>query len=708
MGGAQSLERGVFSKNVMPLLKDLFKIPPKQVEILGGKLKFFEREWSLITGDPKILQIVRGFKLPFACKPIQKSVPRPLVFSKREKDLLDLEIRDMVLNNVIRVVKPLKGQIISNIFARPKKDDPRVRPIVNLRELNKCLVYQHFKMEQFHLLRSMIRQDQFLVRFDLKNAYWHVPVAEEDQLFLRFYWGETLYQMTVLAFGLGPAPRAFTKLMKAPIGFLRRLGFQMLIYLDDLLLMADSLEEAIWKRDSILYLLAQLGLTVNWKKSELQPSKKMEFLGFVLNTSNMTVCLTDRKAKDLKRLCQTSLEDSRMSVRELSSLIGKLQATGQAISLATLQIRNLQRLLIEAQKQLMGFECMITLDDSCKQELSWWVQNLSLWKMSPMKLDEPDLVIFSDASSGIGWGAHLEGEAPAGGAWTLAEKALHINELEMLAAERALATFTKGKSVRHVLIFLDNTVALAYLVKQGGTKNRFMTEVAKRIWSRAEEMDFHISGAWIPSKENVEADRMSRLRPNSSEWGLKPQVFREITKLWGSPDVDCFASWNLHQLEHYYSFHADPLCKAVNGLTQSWQGLFPYLFPPFCLITKVLKKVEVQRVEKAILIAPLWPNQVWFPRLLAMLADHPRLLKPARDLLLNHLGEEHPLAIGGRLALGVFLISGRVSSQRGYLRKQPRFSLAADGNHLQRSMGAFGTDSFCGVSKGRKIPLLHL
>ena len=690
------------------MLKELFGKPPKKVETLGGKLKFFEREWSLITGDPEILQIVRGFRLPFVCKPAQNTIPKPLVFSKRERALLDLEIRDMVLHEVIKEVKPVQGQILSNIFARPKRDDPRVRPIVNLKDLNKCLLYQHFKMEQFHLLRSMIRKDQYLVRFDLKNAYWHVPVAEADQVFLRFYWGEILYQMTVLAFGLGPAPRAFTKLMKAPIGFLRRLGFQLLIYLDDLLLMADSLEEAIRKRDSILYLLAQLGLTVNWKKSELQPSKKMEFLGFILDTSSMSVCLTDRKAKELKRLCQTSLENPQMSVRELSSLIGKLQATSQAISLATLQIRNLQRLLIGAQKQGLGFESLVTLDNLCKQELSWWSQNLNLWKMSPMKLEEPDLVIFSDASSEQGWGAHLEGEISTGGSWTSAEKALHINELEMLAAERAIATFTKGKCVNHVLIFIDNMVALAYLVKQGGTKNKFMTDVAKRIWSRAEEMGFHISGSWIPSKENVEADRMSRLRPNSSEWGLEPLIFRSITNLWGNPSVDCFASLNLHQMEPYFSFHADPLCKAVNGLTQNWQDLYPYLFPPFCLITKVLKKVAAQRVEKAILIAPLWPNQVWFPRLLSMIVDDPRLINPTRMMLSNHLGEGHPLAMKGQLALGAFLISGQDSRQRDYLTKQQIFSLAADGNHLLKSMGIFGTASFCGVNKGRKIPLLPL
>ena len=76
---------------------------------------------------------------------------------------------------------------VSTIFLVQKKDGG-TRPIINLRELNQHLVYEHFKMEGMHLLQDLLIRNDFLVKIDLKDANLTVPIWENHRKFLRFQW----------------------------------------------------------------------------------------------------------------------------------------------------------------------------------------------------------------------------------------------------------------------------------------------------------------------------------------------------------------------------------------------------------------------------------------------------------------------------------------------------------------------------------------
>ena len=67
----------------------------------------------------------------------------------------------------------------------------------------------------------------------------------------------------VLCFGLGCAlMRIFTEIMKVPVSALRRLGFRLVVYLGDLILMAQSREEIVRARDTTLSILEHLGFVL--------------------------------------------------------------------------------------------------------------------------------------------------------------------------------------------------------------------------------------------------------------------------------------------------------------------------------------------------------------------------------------------------------------------------------------------------------------
>ena len=79
------------------------------------------------------------------------------------------------------------------------------------------------------------------------------------------------------------------------------------------------------------------------------------------------------------------------------------------------------------------------------------------------------MIIFSDAAKTGGWGAACGGKT-TGGVWSAEEDGLDINMQELLAAELAILTFTKERKPKSIHLRIDNTTALSYLVKMGGTR----------------------------------------------------------------------------------------------------------------------------------------------------------------------------------------------------------------------------------------------
>jgi hypothetical protein len=62
-------------------------------------------------------------------------------------------------------------------------------------------------MEGIHMLRDLLKQDDYLVKIDLKDAYLTVPIWKSHQKYLRFIWKGTLHEFACLPFGLGYSPK---------------------------------------------------------------------------------------------------------------------------------------------------------------------------------------------------------------------------------------------------------------------------------------------------------------------------------------------------------------------------------------------------------------------------------------------------------------------------------------------------------------------
>ena len=66
-------------------------------------------------------------------------------------------------------------------------------------------------------------------------------------------------------------------------------GFRLIIYSEDIRLMAESRHLALFQAASILNLLESLGFIVNYKKSQLDPVQQLEFLGVLVDTRDLSL-----------------------------------------------------------------------------------------------------------------------------------------------------------------------------------------------------------------------------------------------------------------------------------------------------------------------------------------------------------------------------------------------------------------------------------
>lgn len=164
-----------------------------------------------MTSDQSVLEVVRGFKLPFWGTPFQDREPRPFNLSETQRNEFQKAVEELLEKHVIEVSPEEKEQFISNIFIRPKPNG-KVRLILDLTELNMFLILQHFKLENFDTALQMVRKWHYMSTIDLQDAYFSVKVHVDFRKFLKFRWGSKLYRFRAVPMGLACAPFIFTKI----------------------------------------------------------------------------------------------------------------------------------------------------------------------------------------------------------------------------------------------------------------------------------------------------------------------------------------------------------------------------------------------------------------------------------------------------------------------------------------------------------------
>jgi hypothetical protein len=394
----------------------------------------------------------------------------------------------------------------------------------------------------------------------------------------------------------------------------------------------------------------------------------------------MTVSPTPEKIDKTVAACKLLLAKSATTIQQVAEVIGLLVSNFPGVEYGPLHYRELELAKSVALTLACGvYGSKMTLPDRCRHELEWWISNLP-YSTRQILHGKPIATVQSDASI-QGWGAVREGTT-TGGRWSTIEQQAHINVLELKAAFFALKSLCVNDKEGHIHLQLDNTTAVAYINKMGGTQSRPLNQLAVEIWQWCIERNIWISATHIAGKVNVEADRMSRVFHDKHEWQLNKQTFQNILTKFPSLEIDLFASRVNFQLAQYAAWRPDPGCIAVDAFTLNWETKMFYAFPPFSLVPRCLQKI-LQDQASGVLIAPFWPTQAWFPQLLQLLFDQPWIIATSPDLLRHPVqSTSHPLA--KTLRLMVCPVSG-IALRQTTFQKKLQISLCHLGEQAPRN-----------------------
>ena len=388
-------------------------------------------------------------------------------------------------------------------------------------------------------------------------------------------------------------------------------------------------------------MMSHVGFTLHPDKSVFIPTQALTFLGFILNSIDMSVSPTPEKISKTISSCNRLLQTSGPSIQFVSEVIGILVSNLPGVEFGQLHYRSLEIDKILALKTVQGnYNATMQLSCQSTQDLLWWVKTMPTAK-KPIARPNPSKIIQSDASK-LGWGAVCD-SLKTGGRWAPDEGGAHINYLELLAAFLALKTFCSADVNIHVQLQLDNTTAIAYLNNMGGTKSTELNSLSIQIWEWCIQKSLWVSAVHIAGKLNCEADYKSRVFNDKHEYMLNKAVFQSIFHQYPDLNLDMFASRLNKQLDDYASWNPDPECKFVDAFSVNWKAYNFYAFPPFSLIPRCLQKIQQDKAT-GIMIIPLWPTQAWFPLVLQMLYNQPWILLPRETLLQDPAtNQPHPL-----------------------------------------------------------------
>ena len=252
-------------------------------------------------------------------------------------------------------------------------------------------------MESIKNVINTLKPGMFLASIDIKDPFYSVLIfptihLERENLWVfRHAWW--LYWCH--------------KLLEPVFASLHELGYESSVYVDDSLVLVQTCQECFDNVLATVSLLQELGFVIHPTKSIFVPTQKITFLGFKIDTLNMTLTLISNKKENIRNIAAVLLLKQSSSIRTLASFLGNIVSSFEAVPNGNLFYRNIEQQKIEALKTSKGnFDINIKqLSSASLSEITWWHKHIMHAKLSIKPTPDIDYVIYTGASESD-WGAH--------------------------------------------------------------------------------------------------------------------------------------------------------------------------------------------------------------------------------------------------------------------------------------------------------------
>lgn len=547
---------------------------------------------------------------------------------------------------VLRRVPPASLRYVSPVFAVPKKKPGEFRLVVDLRHLNTFARKGTAEVETLRRLSAIAQPRDFAVALDLSDGYYHLRVRRRDAKYFQFRTRDAAYEVTALNMGWTRSPGAFTTQLQPVVEELRRRGVRLLWYLDDFLLLHQNEEQLRAARDASVTLFRRLGLKVNEDKCVWEPTRRLEHLGLELDLNSGVFRVGPRKVAKLATQARQLLAESasncrRVRKRTLAELVGLAQFCAPAVLPTRLFLRELHDRLASTQ----GWSGRVRLSRQAHRDLRFW-RDLGTTQASynggPIWTPVASVVMSTDASP-FGWGATIQAPeyAEARDFWSSTERQEHINLLELRAVRRGIECFVVQLARRAVRLLCDNAVVVS-VINNGTSRSPALMAEQRELWRLADRHRITLQVEWLPSAENVDADRLSRIR-DVDDWRLTTTWFRAMGG--DRCTIDRFASSNNARLRRFNSFWRSPGTEGVDAFAQpaaSWRRERNWCNPPWGQLERLARHLATTGAE-AVVVAPAWRHTIWHQLYRAMsdrvdtIPRQPGIFAPGRPVPADRL-----------------------------------------------------------------------
>ena len=195
-----------------------------------------------------------------------------------------LGMKNVVKEELDKMTKQGVIEPSSSAWASPivlvKKKDGSIRFCVDYRKLNSITTKDAYPLPRIEDNLDALKGAKFFSTLDLISGYWQVEMAPEDKEKTAFCTKYGLFQFKVMPFGLSNAPGTFERLMET---VLRGMQWERaVLYLDDIIVFSDSVEEHLKRLEEILQRLRAANLMLKPSKCHFF-KRQVEFLGHIVS-----------------------------------------------------------------------------------------------------------------------------------------------------------------------------------------------------------------------------------------------------------------------------------------------------------------------------------------------------------------------------------------------------------------------------------------
>lgn len=410
----------------------------------------------------------------------------------------------------------------SPLMTRPKKDSTDRRVIIDLSYPHGQAVNDGINTENFFGkdisyslptigdLVAIIQhhgRGSYLWKADLARAYRQFRIDPLDTPLLAIKFRNNYYLDLCPSFGCRTSSAACQRVSNALVYILAKEGHTVLAYLDDYASCHSSLAKAQEGFDNFISTAKELGLDLAIHKC-VQPTNKIEWLGYSIDSNKMEVSIPVTKMQDFVKECSTWLSKRKASKRAIQSLIGRMNFIANCVTQAR---RFMSRIL--AALRAMGDREWTTLSDGFRLDIKWFVAYAT--RGNGVALITPSRHrAYIECDSSLTGGGGVGNEFCYTWEYTPGHvrKFPNIHELEavnIIVAFRTLAHRVAPPGA-HITIYTDNSSS-AYALETGRTRDKTLGACARELWLLAAFSDQVVDISHKPGELIPVSDALSRM-----------------------------------------------------------------------------------------------------------------------------------------------------------------------------------------------------